>query len=655
VLDPACGTAGFLISAYKHILEKHTEFDKKTGKAKSTLTPIQRQKIMKNFVGYDIDSQMVKLSRVNMYLHRFKNPQIHEYDALSREERWGDKFSVILANPPFMSPKGGIKPHSRFSVQSNRSEVLFVDYFIEHLKQPSGRAGMIVPEGIIFQSGTAHKQLRKNLIDDGLYAVVSLPPGIFSPYSGVKTSVLFFDNNKVKKEKKIIFVKVQHDGTDLGTRKRAVESNDLPVAKSVIEQFRDGKFKSSSIAHVVSKEEILKTDDYNLSGDRYRKQEVSVGDFDKEKLVNYLEESTARVGKKSETIPVWSVSNKDGFVLSDTYFEKRVASADTANYKIVRPGSFAYNPSRINVGSLALNDRNESGSVSPMYVVFEIKNEGRLLPAYLYFLLKSDKFNEQILRLAQGSVRQQLRFKDLVSIEIPVPPLEIQTSLVKEASSYKRLAGGAQEVIDNWKPKIEVEPAWKKVKLGSLIKDLEAGVSVNSDNRPARGDEKGVLKTSAVTYGTFDPRENKKILDSEIKRARVTPRANSIIISRMNTPQLVGASAYVEKDWENLYLPDRLWQLIPANEDFSMRFLFYVISSENFRKLLTGISGGTSGSMKNISKSAFLELEVSLPSREVQEEIVAQIETERNYIESTKKLIEIYEKKMTEALQRVWK
>ena len=125
---------------------------------------------------------MVKLSLVNMYLHGFPGPQIHEYDTLTSEKRWGEQFDVIIANPPFMTPKGGIRPHKRFSVQASRSEVLFVDYILEHLSL-NGRAGIIVPEGIIFQASNAYKQLRKMLVEDGLFAVVSLPPGVFNSYS----------------------------------------------------------------------------------------------------------------------------------------------------------------------------------------------------------------------------------------------------------------------------------------------------------------------------------------------------------------------------------------------------------------------------------------------------------------------------------------
>ena len=173
---------------------------------------------------------MVRLSLVNLYLHGFVKPQILEYDTLTSEERWNEYADVILANPPFMSPKGGIMPHKQFSVQSNRSEVLFVDYMAEHLT-PNGRAAIIVPEGIIFQSAGAYKQLRKYLIENNfLWAVVSLPAGVFNPYAGVKTSILFLDKSLAKKTDKVLFVKVEKDGFDLGAQRRALcnEMGDKP-------------------------------------------------------------------------------------------------------------------------------------------------------------------------------------------------------------------------------------------------------------------------------------------------------------------------------------------------------------------------------------------------------------------------------------------
>jgi len=275
VLDPACGTAGFLISAYKNITANNQK-----------LNPDQKKRLLNNFVGYDISPDMVRLSLVNMYLHGFKEPHIVEYDTLTSEERWQDTFDIIMANPPFMSPKGGIRPHSRFSIQAKRSEVLFVDYIAEHLN-PSGRAGVIVPEGIIFQSQNAYKALRKMLVENCLWAVVSLPAGIFNPYSGVKTSILFMDKSLAKKIDRILFVKIENDGFDLGAQRREIDKNDLTaglkflnIYKSKISNFSNLKSELSNpksvlspFALAVQKSEIAKSGDYNLSGDRYIKFE----------------------------------------------------------------------------------------------------------------------------------------------------------------------------------------------------------------------------------------------------------------------------------------------------------------------------------------------------------------------------------------------
>ena len=295
VLDPACGTGGFLISSYKHVLSANIDAD-----GNSTLTPDDRERLARNLMGYDISPDMVRLSLVNMYLHGLVDPHIYEYDTLTSEERWNEFADVILANPPFMSPKGGIRPHSRFGVKSRRSEVLFVDYMAEHLNA-GGRAGIIVPEGIIFQSQNAHKQLRKKLVEECLVAVVSLPSGVFNPYSGVKTSILLLDKALAKRTDRVAFFKVENDGFDLGAQRRPIDENDLPKVRDEVvahlEGLRAGEAGSDSVPEptalaaesraeykadggqsesglIVEKERLAEDGEYNLSGERYRIESV---------------------------------------------------------------------------------------------------------------------------------------------------------------------------------------------------------------------------------------------------------------------------------------------------------------------------------------------------------------------------------------------
>ena len=268
ILDPACGTAGFLISAYNKI-------------NKQDLTIEERDKLInEGLVGYDINPNMVKLASVNLFLHGCKKPNIHLYDTLTEKDFWKDNYDVILANPPFMTPKGGIRPHELFSaINANRSEVLFTYYIAKHLRR-DGRAGIIVPEGVVSQSASAYKNLRKMLVEENyLYAVISLPAGVFNPYSGVKTSVLLFDKALARKTDKILFVKMNNDGFDLGAQRRPIDKNDIPAIVDTVKKFiscvataTESDFVDEiGLSSVVSKSRIAEND-YILVGDRYKEK-----------------------------------------------------------------------------------------------------------------------------------------------------------------------------------------------------------------------------------------------------------------------------------------------------------------------------------------------------------------------------------------------
>lgn len=444
ILDPACGTAGFLISAYNYIKDQNSGTDPKTGKEKQ-LTPDERKKLINNFEGYDIDPTMVRMSQVNMYLHRFTNPKIYNYNTLASEERWGDKFDVILANPPFMSPKGGIKPHNKFSINSNRAEVLFVDYIMNHLK-PKGRAGVIVPDGIVSTKTNAYKQLRKKLVEDGLYAVVSLPNGIFKPYTDVKTSILLFDNELSKNNDEILFFTINQDGFEFGAQRKKTDQNDLPEALNVLHTWKTGKKVKSNNAEWIKRSKILDNEDCILIGGYYQENVIPQNSksFSLVELKELVKEKSDRV--RGKNIEVWSVSNEKGFIKSEEYFSKKVASENISNYKIVDVHNFAYNPSRINVGSIALNINKTQGAVSPMYVVFEV-DESKVLPEFLFILLKSDRLREEIDRRAYGAVRKQLRFSDLQKLTIPLPPLNIQKEVIEEIQAKKDVIESAKQTI----------------------------------------------------------------------------------------------------------------------------------------------------------------------------------------------------------------
>ena len=148
--------------------------------------------------------------------------------------------------------------------------MLFLDYIAEHLN-PNGRAGVIVPEGIIFQTQTAYKKLRRMIVENHLWAVVSLPAGVFNPYSGVKTSILLLDRNLVRRTDEVLFVKISNDGFDLGAQRRPIEKNDLPEALRILIDHKQGQTTpENGMSLCVSRKQLLDNPDCNLSGDRYR-------------------------------------------------------------------------------------------------------------------------------------------------------------------------------------------------------------------------------------------------------------------------------------------------------------------------------------------------------------------------------------------------
>ncbi len=170
-----------------------------------------------------------------------------------------------------MTPKGGVVPHTKFRVAAKKSEVLFTDYIAEHLT-PDGRGGVIVPNGIVATTQNAYVKLRKFLVEDSLVAVVSLPAGVFKPYSGVKTSILLLDKKLARTAKEILFLKITADGFDLGDKRNPIETNDLPEAERVVCALIGGKLalKETKVAwKLVEKTELLGNKDVTLNAERY--------------------------------------------------------------------------------------------------------------------------------------------------------------------------------------------------------------------------------------------------------------------------------------------------------------------------------------------------------------------------------------------------
>ena len=648
VLDPAVGTAGFLIAAYNHVKSQHDGKDKQgNANDEQRLSADELDKIHHNYRGFDIDPTMVRTAMVNMYLHGFKTPDIINHDSLSSEDYWNDHYDVILANPPFMTPKGGIQPHKKFSINANRAEVLFVDYIASHLK-PTGRAGIVVPEGILFQSGKAYKELRKDLVENYLYAVVSLPAGVFQPYSGVKTSVLLFDKGLAKLRDEILFVDIKNTGVTLDAKQAKKPGSQLPEALNAIGAFKKNESIDVNIAHVVGKSKIAESGDFNLSGSRYITTELHAdSEYPLVDLGKLISESRERV--KGRNITVWSVSNKHGFVDPEAHFSKQVASEDKSNYKIINQDYFAYNPSRINVGSLAYNSKDEIGCVSPMYVVFSLDQE-KLLPEYLLRHLESDIFSQFVADMAQGAVRTQLKFNDLVKFKIPLPSIEIQREIVAELDGYQKIIDAAHTIVETYKPTIKINPEWDIKLVSEISERVTKGTTPTTAGFQYKNSGVNFVKVESITEsGDFIP-DKFAYVDNEchqtFKRSQL--KEGDVLFS------IAGALGRVAQV-DSTILPantNQALSIITPTQDVLSSYLAHVLKSDLIAKTLDGLKVGVAQS--NLSLAQVSNFKIPLPQIETQREIVAELEAEQKLVDANKKLIEIYQQKIKSKIAEIW-
>lgn len=617
ILDPACGTAGFLISAWKHILNQNKEH-----KPGDKLTPDERNKLAANIHGYDISPDMVRLSLVNLYLHGFSNPHVDEYDTLTSEDKWNEHADVILANPPFMSPKGGIKPHKRFSIQATRSEVLFVDYIHEHLS-PNGRAGIIVPEGIIFQTGTAYKALRKLLVQNSLVAVVSLPAGVFQPYSGVKTSILILDKRLAKLTDKVLFVKVSNDGFALGAQRRPIEQNDLPLAQQALAIFFTDPtgFQNDGFVQAVERGQIAESGEWSLSGDRYVQGEITASQYRQVEIGTVIEtlSPSAKLQKESYLqtgrYPIIDQSQSEIAGWTDdaaviNYPEKPLVifGDHTCAVKLVRQ-PFAQGADGIKI----------------------IKTTDVLMPEFLFHFLKTHPLE------TDGYKRH---FTDLKRKIIPLPPIDIQREIVAEIEGYQKIIDGARQVVETYQPRIDVRPDWPMVELGTVC---EIGGKITTEIDPL-----------LPSFGADSIESNTgKLVKTETAGAQAVRgpvyeyKGERLLYSKirpyLNKLTVVDIHGYCSSD---------MYPLARNPDKVEMSYLSTYMLSAAFNDAIRGHY--ERASIPKINQSQLFGTKIPLPSLETQRAIVAELEAEQELINANRQLVKRFETKIKAAIDRVW-
>ncbi|MBU5292958.1 type I restriction-modification system subunit M [Anaerosalibacter bizertensis] len=264
IIDPACGTSGFLIGASEYLKDKHGDlFNSEELKYHYNNTM---------FNGNDMDSTMLRIGTMNMLLHDVENPQIEYRDSLSKRNTDREKYTLVLANPPF---KGSLDEESvaddllRIS-NTKRTEILFLSLMLRILKS-GGRCAVIVPDGVLFGSTKAHKSIREEIVEKNkLEAVISMPSGVFKPYAGVSTAILIFTKTGIGGTDNVWFYDMEADGYSLDDKREKIEDSDI---EDIIERFNNIENEKTrertEKSFLVPKEEIAENN-YDLSINRYK-------------------------------------------------------------------------------------------------------------------------------------------------------------------------------------------------------------------------------------------------------------------------------------------------------------------------------------------------------------------------------------------------
>ncbi len=658
ILDPACGTAGFLISSYKHILKANSSPSPLAGEGRGEglmqrtgdlLTPDEKGRLAQNFAGYDISPDMVRLSLVNMYLHGFTDPHIYEYDTLTSQDHWNEYADVILANPPFMSPKGGIKPHNRFSVQSKRSEVLFVDYMAEHLT-PSGRAGIIVPEGIIFQSQTAYTQLRKMLVEEYLVAVVSLPAGVFNPYSGVKTSILILDKSLAKQVSAIGFFKIENDGFGLGAQRRPIDKDDLPQARAEIAEYlRRVRARESmedfkpTLGLIVPKEKIAANGDFNLSGERYRENGVRSSHF-----------PIVPLGTVAEVIAGQSPPG-ESYNDAGTGVPFYQGKTEFGRVFIGEPKKWTTDPQRFaEAGDILMSVRAPVGPVNIAMQRICIGRglaairpvDERLLSSFAFHVLRN---MESEITGDAGAAFASINRSDIETIQIPLPPLKVQKAIVTEIEGYQKVIDGARAVLDNYRPHIPIDPAWPIVELGKHFVTTSGGTP--SKAKPAFWTGKMPWVSPKDMKSDLIEDTEDHISESAISGSatKIIPAGSVVCVVRSGILKHSFPVALLARD---MCINQDLIAFRPTSGSVRSKFLFYLLRTRSSKIIEEGIKPGVT--VQSFYNGFFQKYPIPVPPLTTQQTIVAEIEVEQALVNANRDLIARMEKKIQAVLARVW-
>ena len=654
IYDPFCGTGGFLIESFRHIYNNmaRTEANLKTLREKTVY-------------GNEI-TNTARITKMNMILAGDGHSNIEMKDSLANPidgtSTYADEngvvhhngFDIVLANMPYSQKT---KHGNLYDLPSTNGDSICVQHCMKAINSTSenGRMALVVPEGFLFRKDLT--KTREYLLENcQLQSIISLPQGVFLPYTGVKTDIIYATkvNQKIKaseRRKDFWYFEVKSDGYTLDNHRRKL---DAPSDLGKYEEYR--KFDKDQIEdmlkvgfEIIPLEKVRKNSNI-LVGGRYRTFKT-VSKFE---VVNFADIATITRGvnyqRTQQTtyrtsniiLPADNISLSGELTIQKEIFvDETVTLSDEKRLKRNDIFICMSSGSKEHIGKVAFIDQYTNYYAGGFMGIIRT-NPQYCMSKYLYFyLLASEKYREEIKLLTQGANINNIS-STINSITIPLPPIEVQQQIISELDGYQQIIAGARTVVSNYTPIISANEMWKTVTVGDLFEVVTDTVN------PAN-------ETGTVSYIGLENIESGtgKIigkLECDINTIKSTKRVfkNTDILFGKLRPAL-NKVAFPNK---NGVCSTDIIVLRSKSKDTLPEFYSILLRDSEFNKqVLNGVSGGQ---LPRVDVSYLLSLPIYKVPLAEQREVLNKIRTEKELIESTEKLIAIFSEKIKLKIKEVW-
>jgi type I restriction enzyme M protein len=637
IYDPFCGTGGTLIESFKHI---------STNMAR---TPSNWKQLREATLFGNEITTTARITKMNMILAGDGHSGIHQQNSLKNPAH--DKYDIVITNMPYSQKT---EYGSYYELPTTNGDSICIQHCIEAINKTSenGRMALVVPEGFLFRKDL--QKTREYLLDRcTLKSIISLPQGVFLPYTGVKTNILYLTNVKKKKRQDSLwYFDVKNDGYSLDSHRRKLEGeNDLQRFL----EYRNLDVQDEGAVLKVGFSQInmddVRANDYVLSGSRYAK---SIGkDTHKWSIVelgdqNYFEIQSG--GTPSSTVKEYWGGDINWVTLADLPSDDIFTEIKESKRRVTEDGLLKSSAKIIPAGSVLVSSRATIGRVGIARTALAtnqgfknivIKDSDEVDTTYLAYVMVGLK--EKIEALATGATFKEISKSNFEKLEIPLPPIEIQRSIATELDKYHSILIGARLIYDNYAQKIEGDSSWPEFKISEVCSRVSAAIdptvhdgnvsyigleNIESNTGRSIGDVKANYKSIKSTKTKF---EKKDVLLGKLR-----PNLNKVYLS----------------DIEGICSTD-IYVLRPNTDVINPQFLATILrSSEVNEEIVRGVQGAQ---LPRVSWAHISNIKISVPPLDVQLSIADSITHEAELIESSREIIDIFNKKIQHKVSTIWK